>query len=204
MNPFVEGSLYLIEIPHQTTTCTAALRILPLLYLIEIPHQTTTNTASYAPGFWLYLIEIPHQTTTMYRLQRKQAALYLIEIPHQTTTMNSLMNLSWSCILSKFHIKPQLAHPYGILRQELYLIEIPHQTTTVNRFGGTVQRCILSKFHIKPQRSGSNPICLTVVSYRNSTSNHNSGSAIILAIPLYLIEIPHQTTTNHQKYVSAL
>ena len=36
---------------------------------------------------------------------------------------------------------------------------------------------------------------LAVVSYRNSTSNHNSAFAIRSATPLYLIEILHQTTT---------
>ena len=34
-----------------------------------------------------------------------------------------------------------------------------------------------------------------VVSYRNSTSNHNVGEIRFDAQPLYLIEIPHQTTT---------
>ena len=36
-----------------------------------------------------------------------------------------------------------------------------------------------------------------VVSYRNSTSNHNSEFVIKSATPLYLIEILHQTTTGY-------
>ena len=36
----------------------------------------------------------------------------------------------------------------------------------------------------------------SVVSYRNSTSNHNSASAVTRNIGLYLIEILHQTTTT--------
>ena len=56
-----------------------------------------------------------------------------------------------SCILSKFYIKPQL-----------------RQARTADGRG-----CILSKFYIKPQLRLSVCIMCGVVSYRNSTSNHN-------------------------------
>ena len=79
------------------------------------------------------------------------SGLYLIEILHQTTTPSLLPLPSRSCILSKFYIKPQ--------RQGL-------QCCT--RFG-----CILSKFYIKPQPSVLPVVPDIVVSYRNSTSNHN-------------------------------
>ena len=80
--------------------------------------------------------------------------------------------------------------------------------------------CILSKFYIKPQlkiihslqsrvvsyrnsTSNHNPLGLTspasrVVSYRNSTSNHNSPAIGSVFAALYLIEILHQTTTPVQ------
>ena len=79
--------------------------------------------------------------------------LYLIEILHQTTTSAKANEASTGCILSKFYIKPQREHwlsvePYG---------------------------CILSKFYIKPQPKAYDPFPLDVVSYRNSTSNHNAG-----------------------------
>ncbi len=121
--------------------------------------------------------------------------LYLIEILHQTTTTD----LGWQ------------------LDFKLYLIEILHQTTTNPRPIAILPRCILSKFYIKPQRgyhfyvfpvvvsyrnSTSNHNCLIhhnlnvdVVSYRNSTSNHNVTPFSRLAFRLYLIEILHQTTT---------
>ena len=77
--------------------------------------------------------------------------LYLIEILHQTTTITSMMNI---LIL-------------------LYLIEILHQTTTAAIRTPPLPCCILSKFYIKPQlRLYSQQLSL-VVSYRNSTSNHN-------------------------------
>ena len=55
--------------------------------------------------------------------------------------------------------------------------------------------CILSKFYIKPQLVSSIIAALSVVSYRNSTSNHNYGEGIYFHVKLYLIEILHQTTT---------
>ena len=57
--------------------------------------------------------------------------------------------------------------------------------------------CILSKFYIKPQL---NPVLIleqSVVSYRNSTSNHNLHLDAGDDVVLYLIEILHQTTTPY-------
>ena len=230
--------LYLIEILHQTTTLHVLLQHPRSLYLIEILHQTTTEDweeakrnscilskfyikpqqVSLAPPvntvvsyrnstsnhncmifhtfpFVLYLIEILHQTTTLFGSMNARRQLYLIEILHQTTTIDSELDRSKRCILSKFYIKPQ---PSPASRT---------RTTS----------CILSKFYIKPQRHSSSVFLVCVVSYRNSTSNHNSAqwfsnrSEVVsyrnstsnhndvrsnpLAVPLYLIEILHQTTT---------
>ena len=82
-----------------------------------------------------------------------------------------------SCILSKFYIKPQL--PVS----PIY----------------TDGRCILSKFYIKPQPCRRQYADIRVVSYRNSTSNHNSRPALYDTLRLYLIEILHQTTTIGQE-----
>ena len=41
---------------------------------------------------------------------------------------------------------------------------------------------------------------MNVVSYRNSTSNHNGSLPASYYYPLYLIEILHQTTTLGIKY----
>ena len=100
------------------------------------------------------------------------------------------------CILSKFYIKPQPC------------------LAPLSRG----RRCILSKFYIKPQlgrwcechhvvvsyrnsTSNHNTDALwasshSVVSYRNSTSNHNVRTRISCISGLYLIEILHQTTTG--------
>ena len=82
----------------------------------------------------------------------------------------------------------------------LYLIEILHQTTTLWPKSDENPRCILSKFYIKPQLSGPNRMKILVVSYRNSTSNHNLASVVLTVTGLYLIEILHQTTTWSKKF----
>ena len=99
--------------------------------------------------------------------------LYLIEILHQTTT--EYANVATDI--------------------KLYLIEILHQTTTAVAAVTAQRGCILSKFYIKPQPGSIIPGALHVVSYRNSTSNHNSGTKPPFFRLLYLIEILHQTTT---------
>ena len=125
--------------------------------------------------------------------------LYLIEILHQTTTHCKCIQFTLCCILSKFYIKPQ---------HEPLASHIP-------------RCCILSKFYIKPQQrlrfqlrrpvvsyrnstSNHNLRALidepdTVVSYRNSTSNHNVFAIALFLILLYLIEILHQTTTSRKR-----
>ena len=104
----------------------------------------------------LYLIEILHQTTTMPRAEQRGHGLYLIEILHQTTTLGEEL----------------------LLTPQLYLIEILHQTTTDDEIDQIWAGCILSKFYIKPQLETLSFLTLTVVSYRNSTSNHNVGPHI--------------------------
>ena len=99
--------------------------------------------------------------------------LYLIEILHQTTTLHRLR--------------------YANAR--LYLIEILHQTTTLPSASRSMACCILSKFYIKPQLIPRSDGAGYVVSYRNSTSNHNSSAGWRTPAGLYLIEILHQTTT---------
>ena len=143
------------------------------LYLIEILHQTTTAHPGFASKVLLYLIEILHQTTTLRRASRRTPGLYLIEILHQTTT--------------------PMAHMSSV--STLYLIEILHQTTTRPQLLWLFAGCILSKFYIKPQPSFRLRYDGCVVSYRNSTSNHNSNLNLRVYKELYLIEILHQTTT---------
>ena len=77
--------------------------------------------------------------------------LYLIEILHQTTTVTMVSIPLLSCILLKFYIKPQ----------------------QLGRLPLWVYGCILLKFYIKPQLWEDIKEIQLVVSYWNSTSNHN-------------------------------
>ena len=124
----------------------------------------------------LYLIEILHQTTTAVRGWNSESSLYLIEILHQTTTV------LW----------------INFFNHGLYLIEILHQTTTRAPMVDGPLCCILSKFYIKPQQFQLRDSSILVVSYRNSTSNHNWWASSWGYRVLYLIEILHQTTTGKQ------
>ena len=76
----------------------------------------------------------------------------------------------------------------------LYLIEILHQTTTQRDIQRRSKRCILSKFYIKPQPSTISFHTRTVVSYRNSTSNHNETSwrTFVAGVVSY-----RNSTSNH-------
>ena len=99
-------------------------------------------------------------------------SLYLIEILHQTTTIRSS----------------------GHRQSRLYLIEILHQTTTATCDIRNPYCCILSKFYIKPQQRPDCLICFEVVSYRNSTSNHNLVSDIEIK---FKVVSYRNSTSNH-------
>ena len=143
--------------------------------------------------------------------------LYLIEILHQTTTASLKPHRKRSCILSKFYIKPQLWVTWAICMSSCILSKFYIKPQLHPMDECPAIRCILSKFYIKPQRILLNSLLIGVVSYRNSTSNHNWNNRILSKIAvvsyrnstsnhnwrtmrdwseaLYLIEILHQTTT---------
>ena len=152
--------------------------------------------------------------------------LYLIEILHQTTTV---LAQALSPVQVVSYRNSTSNHNAGQPRatfSSLYLIEILHQTTTFGVCSPASRRCILSKFYIKPQlavlfsnvlgvvsyrnsTSNHNKGCSrasakSVVSYRNSTSNHNPVSTTLPSSALYLIEILHQTTTQIGDYFMPL
>ena len=78
----------------------------------------------------------------------------------------------------------------------MYLIEILHQTTTRPLLCLALPGCILSKFYIKPQLSRQKASCYCVVSYRNSTSNHNNRSSHNIG---QLVVSYRNSTSNHNK-----
>ena len=77
------------------------------------------------------------------------------------------------CILSKFYIKPQPFVPavtvkVGCILSKFYIKPQLYQSCIHADLC-----CILSKFYIKPQPFFTSSCSASVVSYRNSTSNHN-------------------------------
>ena len=166
----------------------------------------------------MYLIEILHQTTTTKANEASAEVLYLIEILHQTTTLATIFQRVRRCILSKFYIKPQLVRGSVRRSSSCILSKFYIKPQRHCRCSAWSSGCILSKFYIKPQPSACE-ICRQivvsyrnstsnhnhqraryvvkyVVSYRNSTSNHNALAVAWSSAVLYLIEILHQTTTR--------
>ena len=166
-----------------------------MLYLIEIPHQTTTVTTSSHKYNCCILSKFHIKPQQPLRRAKIIKCCILSKFHIKPQHFSSANGIAYSCILSKFHIKPQLWRTRSFHRRS----------------------CILSKFHIKPQHvigddgegnvvsyrnstSNHNPGRTSidpdpVVSYRNSTSNHNILILQVVSLMLYLIEIPHQTTT---------
>ena len=187
--------LYLIEILHQTTTPFEGFCPLSELYLIEILHQTTTAGIAQPATFELYLIEILHQTTTKRSRTRDRSRCILSKFYIKPQRLCRCSSWPSGCILSKFYIKPQrgLRRNEGVVRCILSKFYIKPQQQ--KQMALQQRCCILSKFYIKPQQSPDECQTLGVVSYRNSTSNHNFVKVCSLPLKLYLIEILHQTTT---------
>ena len=147
--------LYLIEILHQTTTTRATCQIGKMLYLIEILHQTTTSPFD-PKGFKGCILSKFYIKPQLFRrdeLDRLRCILSKFYIKPQPQKLPCRPAIC--CILSKFYIKPQLDRLFEYARAG----------------------CILSKFYIKPQRRPNGYAFNRVVSYRNSTSNHNLPAA---------------------------
>ena len=144
------------------------------LYLIEILHQTTTVAGSVAGAGMLYLIEILHQTTTVEPIGSRRLCCILSKFYIKPQPTWRLYHINYCCILSKFYIKPQRkgTHKrarYGCILSKFYIK--PQHFDFQKRVNYS---CILSKFYIKPQLKLLRVRRVFVVSYRNSTSNHNS------------------------------
>ena len=182
------------------------------------------NTGGLASGIsGLYLIEILHQTTTMSRSTSKATTLYLIEILHQTTTLVTLVLPLLGCILSKFYIKPQQAggdkhRTQSCILSKFYIKPQLDDTPAYVSRGCILSkfyikpqhmvdecreiiRCILSKFYIKPQPGPDSRCHRIVVSYRNSTSNHNGDGYPVAS--RYVVSY-RNSTSNHNYLLPAL
>ena len=143
----------------------------------------------------LYLIEILHQTTTVWPTFFVSRCCILSKFYIKPQLIALSFSLGLGCILSKFYIKPQHTGPCPLCSARCILSKFYIKPQPIEIFDFFRCCCILSKFYIKPQLAFAFFFQFIVVSYRNSTSNHNCLSGTQSKLSLYLIEILHQTTT---------
>ena len=107
-------------------------------------------------------------------LRRSRCILLKFYIKPQL--VRNYYSFSQCCILLKFYIKPQLVRTKNSRRLSCILLKfyIKPQLTDVASINPP--SCILLKFYIKPQLHCAIRSPRRVVSYWNSTSNHNSQS----------------------------
>ena len=145
-----------------------------LLYVVSYRNSTSNHNMSHwratSQGVVSYRNSTSNHNSRAY--PNSLMSLYLIEILHQTTTVTAAAQL--------------LA--------QLYLIEILHQTTTNGDYYDLSLCCILSKFYIKPQHRQARSPLFRVVSYRNSTSNHNCDAC---GCPRFFVVSYRNSTSNH-------
>ena len=99
-----------------------------------------------------------------------------------------------SCILFHFYIKPQLYSLLflvllGCILFHFYIKPQPRYIDFKTSLG-----CILFHFYIKPQQRCGGVLCLLVVSYSISTSNHNLSPKVIICNTVVSYSI---STSNH-------
>ena len=180
----------------------ATARIIPpMVVSYSISTSNHNITLSMSPISELYLIPFLHQTTTLAlrMIQRSGCILFHFYIKPQLGGF--FISASSCCILFHFYIKPQLCWMcqftcFCCILFHFYIKPQPTPLLDYEAIG-----CILFHFYIKPQLITCRGVCLAVVSYSISTSNHNFGTSHDTAKRLYLIPFLHQTTTLRNSYV---
>ena len=154
------------------------------------------NSCNYAAFQYcrLYLIEILHQTTTHCKCIQFTLCCILSKFYIKPQHEPLASHIPRCCILSKFYIKPQLGpqchyRQFGCILSKFYIKPQQSILSTLE----TVC-CILSKFYIKPQLAMCASSLNAVVSYRNSTSNHNR-LPFVRALPCVVSY--RNSTSNH-------
>ena len=166
--------LYLIEILHQTTTS-------PILSFLRSPVVSYRNSTSnhnlssvVLTVTGLYLIEILHQTTTV--LQNAPMSPLVVSYRNSTSNHNKSLVHGIAGVVVSYRNSTS-NHNYDgveVLESELYLIEILHQTTTAHKaLWDDLTLYLIEILHQTTTYNLGGVATAPVVSYRNSTSNHN-------------------------------
>ena len=191
-----EFEIFLSQKGNVNNSCNYAAFQYCRLYLIEILHQTTTHCKCIQFTLCCILskfyIKPQHPSKVFARYQSCILSKFYIKPQHYENAYNDPS----SCILSKFYIKPQQANPELVAAYRCILSKFYIKPQRRNAGHGNTFGCILSKFYIKPQRVRPIRISLIVVSYRNSTSNHNimKTRTTILRVVSY-----RNSTSNHNR-----
>ena len=151
----VYNLLYVVSYRNSTSNHNTLRRFLPAIRVVSYRNSTSNHNKMSNVKLPIFVVSYRNSTSNhnCWSCILATILLYLIEILHQTTTKKIQKKSQKSCILSKFYIKPQHKRFFIVFRRS----------------------CILSKFYIKPQHTRRCRHFRWVVSYRNSTSNHNSG-----------------------------
>ena len=157
-----------------------------------VPLLFSHRTPFLRPYWQIYFNSTSNHNT----LQNYHNAYGVVSYFNSTSNHNSpVRELSRRGVVSYFNSTSNHNSPSNrVENMRLFLISILHQTTTEQADVHISPRCFLFQFYIKPQLNGSRNITVTVVSYFNSTSNHNTTGA--------RITIPHvvsyfNSTSNH-------
>ena len=168
-----EFEIFLSQKGNVNNSCNYAAFQYCRLYLIEILHQTTTHCKCIQFTLCCILskfyIKPQHPSKVFARYQSCILSKFYIKPQHPSKVFARYQ----SCILSKFYIKPQLYRHCDHYELCCILSKFYIKPQRVQASCLIPRGCILSKFYIKPQRETDHVYYQEVVSYRNSTSNHN-------------------------------
>ena len=150
----VYNLLYVVSYRNSTSNHNTLRRFLPAIRVVSYRNSTSNHNST-------AIVTITNSVVSYRNSTSNHNAFRRYVVP------------AYSCILSKFYIKPQ----QNFLQKSGQKV-VSYRNSTSNHNG----------LHDQPP-------AVVVVSYRNSTSNHNKRLIPCFGNRLYLIEILHQTTT---------
>ena len=171
----VYNLLYVVSYRNSTSNHNTLRRFLPAIRVVSYRNSTSNHNSTAIVTITNSVVSYRNSTSNHNKAAGPAGPEGVVSYRNSTSNHNSGVGVNAT--------------------MSLYLIEILHQTTTLLFLQLLHLCCILSKFYIKPQLPPVFYNLWIVVSYRNSTSNHNPLICWLSPTGLYLIEILHQTTT---------
>ena len=174
----------------------------PLLLVVSYRNSTSNHNVSFDVYLAIEVVSYRNSTSNhnVWLAKATHKRLYLIEILHQTTTIRKQGMILDCCILSKFYIKPQHSPRLIVMLPRCILSKFYIKPQRRPQQPSCCSGCILSKFYIKPQLARQWLMVPCVVSYRNSTSNHNSSVRLVFRT----LVVSYRNSTSNHNYVNPL